>query len=127
MNSDKDLEDITRYLKLEKNTLGEDFSSVKYVGEFTYPIRDMGTAKTKVYEVQLNSGRKIFAVRGGYEYVGPLNNVISEEVPNAEVASKLHLYKLSVYSLRFGLSFEDLEEVADDLNLPENFRIKKKV
>ena len=122
--TDENLEDITRYLRLEvPHYLNQDFKEVKFLGEFPYEVDfdDHTTgevAHTYVYEVSLGSGEKVFAVKGGF-YGHLLNDVYPIKFPSAELAGKYHLYSVAKnYGL---LETEDAENIKELLELPEKY------
>src|SRR3989344_9096421 len=89
------LEDIIRYLKLEvPHYFEQNFRDVKYIDEFSYKVEfedkpgvKEEVAHTFVYEVTLESGEKVFAVKGGF-FDNLMNNVYGEKFPNPDIASK---------------------------------------
>lgn len=86
--------EMRRYLELEvPHYLSDSIQDIKAVGDFTFPLVDEIEAKMKVYEVTLGSGKKVFAVEGGWQ--GEVRNVYANELPDAETAAKVHLFTLA--------------------------------
>ena len=65
--------------------------------DFSYKDEGENIANTTVYEVTLNSGEKVFAVKGG-PFNMDQNCVYDEELPNPQIASNFHLYTLLMYA-----------------------------
>lgn len=127
---DKNLEDMVRYLKLEvPHYLGQNFTGVKHVQDFTYDNEGEIEAETSVYEVALESGEKVYAVKGGLIDF-PMNDVYATKFPNPEIVSKFHLYITTNYVMErlSGLSGKEVQELKEyledfrsSLELPEEY------
>ncbi len=118
-NNNARLEEMVEYLDVEvPHYLEDGVKDVKPIDDFEYDLGEGLVAKTRVYEVQLDSGKRVFAVEGGF--TDSIKNVYGQELPDAETASKVHLYMVAVTICR--LRGEDLKEIADYLELPEQFR-----
>lgn len=118
MKNDTQLENMVKYLQREvPHYLRDEVEEVKPAGDFEYDIGEGVVTTTRVYEVQLSSGKRVFAVEGGF--TGSIQNVYSRELPDAETASKVHMYTAAALT---GLPGQDLKDVAEWLDLPEQFR-----
>lgn len=124
--SEKRLEDMITYLKLEvPHYLGENFTSVKPIDDFSYRDEGENIANTTVYEVTLSSGKKVFAVKGGLFNRGQ-NCVYGEELPNPQIASNFHLYTLLMYARSRILDKKEFDNnfgsFLESLDIPKEYR-----
>ncbi len=112
-------DEIRKYLEKEVPfQCGEDFTDFNISGEFEYDVEGE-TAKTVVYQVNLKSGRKVFAVCGGTRL--PIKEVYNQDLPDAKIASKYHIYGIALDMPN--RNRETLEAFADAIGLPKEYRV----
>jgi hypothetical protein len=128
----KSSNDMKEYIKLEaRHFFSEEAVSIKPLREVELTIEFEGTenlmAKIGVHEVTLQSGAKYFATEGGW---GPksMRYMQGMELPDPETAAKRHVVTMIAMMARQNPNLEGFaEEIADYLELPEQFRGLKKL
>ena len=120
-----DLMDMVDDLALEvPDYLEESLVEVKPIGTFDFTEILEVPASATVYQVQLESGEKVYAVSGGF-FEETLSNVYAEKFPTAEIAAKAHIY-VSALLIERGNSVAKVlrlsEQVASQLSLPQWIR-----
>ena len=117
--------DMVDDLELEvPDYLEESLVEVKPIGTFDFTEILEVPASATVYQVQLESGEKVYAVNGGF-VEETHSNVYAEKFPTAEIAAKAHIY-VSALLIERGNSVAKVlrlsEQVAYQLSLPQRIR-----
>mgnify|MGYP001576179528 CR=1 FL=1 len=117
---------MIEYLKNEvPHYLEDEVKEVKFSCEFEYKFGEVNgdIAQGDVYKVLLASGRRVFAVDGGFagRYI---KNVYGQNLPDAKTASKVHLYTLMAMNVPKGdrKGEKVLKELAEIMGLPKRYR-----
>ena len=115
------LDEMRSYLSLEvRHVFQEGFTDVQLVGSFEHDL-EAKKATTTVYEVTLESGKRVFAVDGGINR--SVRCVYPQDLPNAETASKCHLY--TALALNPNVNRDQAEQFAEFLGLPAEYRFSR--
>ena len=104
--------------------LEDNLVEVKPIGTFNFTEILELPASATVYQVQLESGAKVYAVSGGF-FGRTLCNVYAEKLPTAEIAAKAHIYLCVLLIERDDLEAKALrlsEQIAFQLSLPQRIR-----
>ena len=117
--------DMVDDLELEvPDYLEESLVEVKPIGTFDFTEILEVPASATVYQVELESGKRVYAVNGGF-VEETHSNVYAEKFPTAEIAAKAHIYVSALLIERgnsvakaLGLS----EQIASELSLPKRIR-----
>jgi len=116
---------MVEYLKIEvPHYLEESLMEVKAIKRFDFTEVLGPSAGATVYQVQLESGEKVYAVNGGF-FGGKFHNVYAEKFPTAEIAAKAHVYISALLiergnSVAKALGFS--EQIASQLSLPQRIQ-----
>lgn len=116
------LEDMKRYLDHEvPHYLEDEVKEIELSGTFNFSLAEDVNAEVDVYEVELQSGEKVFAAAGGWDQ--RMQNVYAATLPDAETTAKVHIYMMCKLIERNNPSSKGLaDDIADDIELPERFR-----
>lgn len=116
------MREMLKYLELEvPHYLRDSVADCHFAGSFKFQLSEDIMAETDVYEVILSSGKKVFAVEGGWN--GTLQNVYAQYIPDAETAAKIHTYTLLKLLEKDNPEVRGIaDDIADEMGLLKEFR-----